>query len=80
MNSSIRPTHSRAASIVEARILAPTIGAPLRRAGGLTLADVGRHCGCRRQSVWAWEMGIAKPAGQRAIKYLGLLRELESLL
>ncbi len=76
----IQETDSLAGELAEVRRIAPLRGAALRHAAQLTLADVARQIGTSVQTISNWERGLALPTGERAIAYLGLLRELERLL
>ena len=78
MLDTIHQTQSPAAAISEAKRIAPLLGAPLREAANLTLADVGRAVGVTAQAVWAWERGT-HPTGERAVRYVGLLEELDQM-
>jgi len=49
----------------------------LRRARGLTLAEIGRGLGVSRQSVSIWELGQGAPHWTRIERYLELLGVLE---
>ncbi len=72
----LHPAHSPVAAIAEARRVATTLGVELREACSLSLADIGTAVGVSPQAVWLWERGEARPSGQRAVRYLGVLEEL----
>lgn len=47
----------------------------LRRSLGLSLRDVGRHCGVSHNQVWKWELGINYPPATQHARLLDLLSE-----
>ena len=66
-----------AVATAEARQLLATGTAELiRRRGGISLAAVGRIVEVEPSTVLMWERGEFFPSGERAIRYVALLREL----
>ena len=48
----------------------------IRRRAGLSLRTVGRAVGVMGSTVYQWEQGRYFPAGERAVAYTALLRQL----
>jgi len=46
-----------------------------RESAGLSLQDVGRACGVRRQAVFAWEKGGSLPIVSHMVKLVLLFRQ-----
>ncbi len=66
-----------ALAIIDARELAESgRAAELRRAAGLSQADVADTCGVTEAAVSRWESGKRSPRGARARAYAQLLNEL----
>lgn len=63
---------------VEARraLPSPAMQRALRRAAGVSLAEVAAALGVTRQAVSMWELGQRTPRGATLIAYTRLLREL----
>lgn len=76
----ILATDTRLGAISECRRVAGLVGAPLRKASNLSQAEVALQIGTSAQSISNWERGLVKPTGDRAVRYLELLRELERLV
>jgi len=57
----------------------PALWRPLRKASGLTLADVAGRVGVALQTVHRWEIGASHPTGPAGTTYAGFMRELADL-
>lgn len=64
-------------SLVRARLAARVgFGAAVRKAAGLTQAEVGREVGVTQMAVSRWESGERVPRGEAALRYGELLERL----
>jgi DNA-binding transcriptional regulator YiaG len=52
-------------------------GLAIRRASGLSLAEIGSVVGATESTIWRWERGQARPRGDRAVRWARLLSMLE---
>jgi DNA-binding transcriptional regulator YiaG len=50
----------------------------LREANDLALAELARDVGVSETTLSEWERGRQRPTGVRAVRYLGLLRQLRT--
>jgi DNA-binding transcriptional regulator YiaG len=54
----------------------PAVAIDLRRQAAVSQEDVASALGVTRSAVCRWERGARVPTGDRAERYLGLLRQL----
>lgn len=50
----------------------------IREAADLSLAELARDVGVSESTLSEWERGAQRPTGQRAIRYLAVLRDLHN--
>jgi DNA-binding transcriptional regulator YiaG len=73
----VKDCESTALELVEVRRLcAGGEARTIREAADLALAELARDVGVSQSTLSDWERGKQRPTGQRALRYLKLLRRL----
>ena len=62
------------------RLPSPSVARELRKDSGLSQSEMASLAGVTRQSIWAWESGLAEPRGSNRQRYAEVLTELKRLL